>query len=540
MVQMASLGSLNLSDNFISGSIPPSFCSLQQLRHLYLSHNRLSGKFPVELTRCSLLMLLDLSYNHFEGPVSPQIGNFRNLALSLNLSSNHFQGNIPETIQNLILLEEIDFSRHNFSCVIPSSIERCISLKYSYFSNNIIQGPIPESLKLITDLESLDLTHNQLNGTIPTWIGNSQMIKFLNLSYNRLSGEVPKPGRFRFFNRSSFLGNMGLCGGTTQMDLPPCEVQHHKHKTKKKLLYVIVTVILGCMLLLWVAFIIWYLFLKQKYRKQDVMLTAIPNIHGTSTYTERELEVATAGFNEANLLGTGSFGSVYKAIMDDGRTTVAVKVLHEETVRSYKSLKRECEILSKIKHRNLVGMTGLTMNPQFRALVLEVIPNGKLEQHLYPGGLEEETCELTLKERLSIGIDVANGLEYLQEGCPTQVVHCDMKPQNVLLDNDMVAHITDFGIGKLLLDRPNDQASSIGFLRGSIGYIPPEYGQGSGVSVKGDTYSFDVVLLEMFTRKRPTSGMFSDGLDLRKWVVSSFENDILTVVDVALKNDRQA
>lgn len=471
--KMANLGLLDLNTNLISGSIPPSLCTLPQLRYLYLSHNRLSGKFPIELTQCSLLMLLDLSYNRLRGSIPPQIGSFPNLALSLNLSNNGFIGSIPETIGKLVSLESIDLSKNNFSGVIPSAIEGCISLIYLNFSNNVLQGPIPESLKLITDLEVLDLTRNQLNGTIPAWIGDKDTIKTLNLSYNRLSGEVPKTRNFSFFNRSSFLGNLGLCGGSSTMGLPPCEIQHQKHK-KKKVFYVILAVIPSCVLLLLVAFIIWYFFLREKYKKQGVIPTAFPTIHGRRIYTQRELEIATAGFNEANLLGRGGFGSVYKATMHDGRTTVAVKVLHEESAGNYKNLKREFKILSQIKHRNLVGMLGSTWNPQFKALVLEFIPNGNLDQHLYPGeSEEEETSELTMKERLSIAIDAANGLQYLQEGCPTQVVHCDLKPQNVLLDNDMVAHIADFGIGKLLLDRTSEQASTTDFLRGSVGYIAP-------------------------------------------------------------------
>lgn len=474
MGHMANLGLLDLGDNLISGSIPPSLGNLSQLRYLYLSRNSLSGEFSIELTQCSLLMLLDLSYNSLKGSVPLQINLFLDLSLSLNLSNNNFEGHIPETIGNLKSVLAIDFSKNNFSGVIPSSIGGCIALEYLNFSNNMLQGPIPESLKQITYLGVLDLTRNQLNGTIPAWIGNEQVLKTLNLSYNRLSGEVPKTGRFNNFSRSSFLGNVGLCGGSTQMNLPPCEVQHQKEKRKERLFYVILSVALSCIFFLFFAFIIWYFFFKKCDKKQDYVIPSkFSNIHGTRTYTQRELESATAGFNEANLLGRGSFGSVYKAVIDQGKSTVAVKVFHEESGQSYKSLKRECEILSKIKHRNLLRIIGSTWNPHFKALILEFMPNGNLEQHLYPGGLEEDPCKLTMEERLSIAIDVASGLEYLQEGYPTQIVHCDLKPQNVLLDNDMVARIADFGIGKLLLDKPNGEVSTTGFLRGSIGYIPP-------------------------------------------------------------------
>ncbi|XP_041020544.1 probable LRR receptor-like serine/threonine-protein kinase At3g47570 [Juglans microcarpa x Juglans regia] len=133
---------------------------------------------------------------------------------------------------------------------------------------------------------------------------------------------------------------------------------------------------------------------------------------GNRTFTQRELEIATAEFDEANLLGMGSYVLVYKAIIDDGNSVVAVK---------------------------------------FMAIVLEYAGNGNLEQHLYPNGSKIGSCILILRDRLGITIDVAHGLEYLHEYCSDQVIHCDLKPQNVLLDTDMVAHVADFGVGKLIL-----------------------------------------------------------------------------------------
>ena len=166
-------------------------------------------------------------------------------------------------------------------------------------------------------------------------------------------------------------------------------------------------------------------------------------------------------------------GSVYKAWIDDRVSFVAVKVLNEDSRRCYKSLKRECQILSGIKHRNLVQMIGSIWNSQFKALILEFVGNGNLEQHLYPES-EGGNCRLTLSERLGIAIDIANALECLQLGCSTQVVHCDLKPQNVLIDDDMVARVADFGIGKVFFaDKPAEYSSTASGLRGSVGYIPP-------------------------------------------------------------------
>jgi serine/threonine protein kinase len=172
-------------------------------------------------------------------------------------------------------------------------------------------------------------------------------------------------------------------------------------------------------------------------------------------------------------LGRGSFGSVYKAWIDDRKSFVAVKVLNEDSRQSYQSLERECQILSGIKHWNLVQMMGSIWNSQFKALILEFVGNGNLEQHLYPES-EGGNCRLTLSERLGIEIDIANALGVSSIGLlNSSVVHCDLKPQNVLLDDYMVARVADFGIGKVFFaDKPTEYSSTASGLRGSVGYIP--------------------------------------------------------------------
>ncbi|ONI04518.1 hypothetical protein PRUPE_6G325700 [Prunus persica] len=525
---------LEIIDMVLQGGISPYISNLSLLTTLSLQGNRFYGQipsslgglselaFPIDLTRCSLMMLLDLSFNSLQGSVPVQIGLLSNLDFSLNLSNNHFEGQLPISIGELVSLQAIDFSKNKFFGVIPGLIGSCISLVYLNLSKNMLEGTIPRSLKSITHLEVLDMSHNRLNGTVPIWIANEQMIRNLNLSYNNLSGEVPYTGRITFFfiNKSSFLGNVGLCDGSAQLGLPPCEVQKQKGRTKNWVIYsVVAAVAVSCV----VGAVFVHSFFFRKYSKTaHGMLMAPPGKHGSRSFTERELETATLSMR-------GTFGSVYKAIIDNGESTVAVKVLHGDSNQSFKSFKRECQILSEIKHRNLIRLVGYAWNTGFKALVLDFIGNGNLAQHLYPGGIEEGACKLTSRERISIAIDIANGLEYLQEG------------QNVLINTNMVAQVADFGIGKLIsADKLEEHLSTMRSLRGSIGYIPPEYGQGVEVSAKGDVYSFGVVLLEMFTRKRATSNVFSDGLDLRKWVGSAFPDQIWDVVDTTLKQEARS
>jgi len=250
----------------------------------------------------------------------------------------------------------------------------------------------------------------------------------------------------------------------------------------------------------------------------------------------QELHTATNGFAEANLLGTGSFGSVYKGVLNDG-TIVAVKVLQLQNDQAEKSFKAECSVLQKVRHRNLVRIITSCSNLQFKGLVFKFMSNGSLEKHLYPNkddNNSEDVCELGLKMRLEIAIDVAQAMKYLHHDSFVQVMHCDIKPNNVLLDEDMTGHVIDFGIARLIGATSADSLTSTLALKGSIGYIAPEYGLGETISTKGDVYSYGILLLEMLTRKRPTSNMFVGDLNLHKWVNRSFPNSVKDVIDNGL------
>ena len=181
---------------------------------------------------------------------------------------------------------------------------------------------------------------------------------------------------------------------------------------------------------------------------------------------------ATNVFSESNLLGMGSFSSVYKGILSDG-TVLAAKVFSLQLEGAFKSFDTECEILRNIRHRNLNKIISNCSNPDFKALVLEYMPNGTLEKWLY-----SHNHFLDMLQRLDIMIDVACALEYLHHGYSMPVVHCDMKPSNVLLDDDMVAHVSDFGIAKFLCEGESSvQTRTIA----TFGYIAP--GEESIISI---------------------------------------------------------
>ncbi|KAF5472301.1 hypothetical protein F2P56_009032 [Juglans regia] len=249
------------------------------------------------------------------------------------------------------------------------------------------------------------------------------------------------------------------------------------------------------------------------------------NLPTCSRISHQELVLATERFNSSNLLGEGSFGSVYKGTLSDGMNIV-VKVINLQVEGAFKCFDAECEVLQNAHHRNLVKIISVSSNIDFKALVLEYMPNENLEKWLY----SNDHC-LNFLQRLKIMIDVASALEYLHYGYSAVIVHCDLKPSNALLDVDMVAHVADFGMAKLLGDE-NSMMQTMTLA--TLGYMAPEYGLGGVVSTRGDVYSYGILLIETFTRKKPIDDMFAGEMSLKRWVNEALPISTIDIVDANL------
>eukprot|EP00257_Ricinus_communis_P019798 XP_015578891.2 probable LRR receptor-like serine/threonine-protein kinase At3g47570 [Ricinus communis] len=207
----------------------------------------------------------------------------------------------------------------------------------------------------------------------------------------------------------------------------------------------------------------------------------------------------------------------------------------------------ECEALRSIRHRNLVKVLTACSSidhqgDDFKALVYEFMSNGSLEKWVHPTPTpDEEPTTLNLLQRIDIATDIAYAIEYLHLQCERPIIHCDLKPSNILLDDDMTGRVSDFGLAKFFFEETfhssANESSSVG-LRGTIGYAPPEYAAGSEVSTYGDIYSYGILLLEMFTGKRPTDNIFIEGLNLHNYVKMALPEQVGNLVDPILLEGR--
>ncbi|XP_063943045.1 probable LRR receptor-like serine/threonine-protein kinase At3g47570 [Daucus carota subsp. sativus] len=350
---------------------------------------------------------------------------------------------------------------------------------------NLFQGKIPSSFKSLRSLALLDLSNNNISGSVPSFFQRFRLIQFLNLSNNKLQGEVTKEGVFSNVSAFSVVGNLGLCG-----DNQYPRVSYH------------------------------------------------------------DLLLATNQFSPNNLLGKGRYGSVYKGVLQSTPQTVAVKVLNVEVRGANKSFIAECETLRNIRHRNLIKIITACSSTDFKgndfkALVFEFMMNGSLDSWLHPSPFyQTNERNLTLLQRLNICIDVALGVDYLHHHSYTSIIHSDIKPSNILLDEEFVARVGDFGLARFSFATTSDpnqaQPSSTG-VHGTVGYIPPEYGMGLEISAEGDVYSYGILLLEMFSGKRPTSSsiLVANSNNLHEYVRNALPQRVMNIVDPRIIMDQE-
>ncbi|KAM7462629.1 hypothetical protein LguiA_030750 [Lonicera macranthoides] len=590
------LQNLILYNNSLEGEIPANLSHCTNLMVITIANNKLVGEIPRELTTLSNLFFLSLSKNYLRGEIWSSFGNLTYLD-TLSLAYNALEGSIPDTFGQLMKLSFLGIAVNEISGMVPSSIYNLSSLTVLSLGLNQIRGSIPHNVGLsLPYLEEFDLESNQFTGAIPTSLTNVSDLASLQLSENNFTGKIPTNfGSLQnlqvLLMHSNFLGNeedddmdflnsLTNCsqleeleasdnqlGGVFPNSLGNLSTRMRHFGVGMNQISGVIPSGVGCLFnleildmtqnqfkgeipdvmggsLLLVAsvvslFIIYWL--KKKKLGQSSRFFPMKSF---LTVSYGDLLKATDGFISTNLIGVGSFGSIYKGILDREEKMVAVKVLNLQRQGASKSFMDECEALRNIRHRNLVKIItscssiGFQGN-DFKALIYEFMPNGSLERWLNSSqdtdNGQDEHRILNLHQRINIAMDVACALKYLHFHCEKPIVHCDLKPSNILLDRDMVAQVGDFGLAKfLLLELSNANQCSSNGIRGTVGYIAPEYGLEGEVSVNGDVYSYGILLLEMMIGRSPIDPMFNGGLNLHNFAKMALPNHVKEIVESKL------
>ncbi|XP_058112723.1 receptor-like kinase TMK4 [Magnolia sinica] len=519
-----SLFDLQIQDNCLTGVLPQSIFTLPSLVNVSLGNNNLQGPFPsfASAVKVDNAITNNNFCNANGGPCDPRVTTLLLVAAGFGYPetlSDPWTGDDPcggwsfvscDSQGNVIVL---NLAKQNLVGSISPAITNLTSLTTLILSNNKLTGPIPNGLAGLSQLQTVDLSNNNLTGKVPVF---NPSVK-LNTTGNPLLGS------------NSTVGGGGVSSGGSGSSASSPDGSPGGKSTSSFSVVLIVGIVLGVLLLI---FIFWK---RTKTRHSNANVSAI----GSMVFSINDLRLATNNFSEDNIVGKGGFGVVYKGVLHDG-SQVAVKRMKSSMIssRGTSSFLAEIAVLTRVRHRHLVGLKGYCTDVDEKLLVYEYMPQGTLGQHLFE--VENHGYEiLSWKQRLTIALDVARGIEYLHSLARQSFIHRDLKPSNILLGDDMRAKVSDFGLVKLV---PDGKSSMETRLAGTFGYLAPEYAATGKVTTKADIYSFGVVLMEMITgRKVADDAQPEEEVDLVTWfrrvLIGKADMKINDIVDPTIKPD---
>ncbi|XP_028800804.1 MDIS1-interacting receptor like kinase 2-like [Neltuma alba] len=444
-----------------------NFTAFPNLQHLDLHQMGLLGTVPTQIASPYNLRHLNLFNNNFTGTFQAQIGLLYNL-ICLNLSNNNLNGAIPTHIGALPNIIYLDLSHNNIIGAIPTEIGLLGGLVYLDLSNNNLSGAIPTEIGLLGSLVYLDLSNNNLSGIIPSSIKDLQYLPYLNLSCNN-------------FNKL----------------LWPKKI----HRGSNSLLKIIIPLTTFLVITCVVGFVLFKSFKNKKSisetrEAKNGDLFSIWNYDGKIAY--KDIIDATEDFDIKYCIGTGAYGSVYRAQLPSGKI-VALKKLHRREYGNTslaRSFHNEVKMLSEIRHRNIVKLYGFCLHHQCMFLIYEYMERGSL---FYVLNNDDDAKELDWSKRVNAIKGIANALFYMHHGCAPPIIHRDITSGNVLLNSNMDAFLSDFGTARII----DPDASNQTLLVGTYGYIAPELAYTLVVTEKCDVYSFGVMTLETIMGRHP-------------------------------------
>ncbi|KAL6571152.1 hypothetical protein OROHE_002795 [Orobanche hederae] len=538
-----SLSVIRLRGNGFNGSIPDGLFSMK-LDEMDLSRNNLRG-FHIRAAlglSSSKLRCLNLSWNYLETRVPPEFGYFRNLTV-LDIRNSGLIGLIPGDICVSGSLAILQLDGNSLSGPIPHEIGNCSSLYLLSLSHNNLSGPIPDSMSLLSKLKILKLEVNHLSGEMPRELVRLENLLVANMSYNRLVGRLPAGGIFQNLDASAIEGNLGICSpmlkGPCMLNVPkPLVLNPYAYGNRKRgnqhssgsstkwrhhniLSVSAIVAISAAAIIAFGVLVISFLnalarrrmafvdnslesMCSSPTRSSNLVAGELILIDSKSTSPDLRL---TASFdsvlNKAAEIGEGVFGTVYRASLGGhGQPMLAIKKLvTTNTLECQEEFDREVRFLGKARHPNLIPLRGYYWTPQLQILVSDYSVKGSLQTKLHEPSTFTSS-PLTWLDRFKIVLGTAKGLAHLHHSFRPPIVHHNIKPSNILLDENLNPKISDFGLASLLTKLDKHVVSNR--FQSAPGYVAPELAcESLRVDEKCDVYGFGVLILEVVTGRRP-------------------------------------
>ncbi|QCD92699.1 LRR receptor-like serine/threonine-protein kinase RPK2 [Vigna unguiculata] len=520
--------------NILTGTFPTYLfekCDRLDAFLLNASYNNISGHIPSNISRmCRSLKFLDVSGNQLAGPIPVDLGNIVSL-VSLNLSRNQLQGQIPTSLGQMKNLKFLSLAGNKLNGSIPTSLGQLYSLEVFDLSSNSLTGEIPKAIENMRNLTDVFLNNNNLSGHIPDGLAHVTSLSVFNVSFNNLSGYLPSNSGL--FKCSSAVGNPYLspCRGVS-LAVPsgnqpgPIDSNSYNSETEQatgkksgtdfsSIEIASITSASAIVSVLIALIILFFYTRKWKPRSRVVgstrkEVTVFTDIGVPLTF--ESVVQATGNFNAGNCIGSGGFGATYKAEIASG-ILVAVKRLAVGRFQGVQQFDAEIKTLGRLHHPNLVTLIGYHACETEMFLIYNYLPGGNLEKFIH----ERSTRAVDWRILHKIALDIARALAYLHDQCVPRVLHRDVKPSNILLDDDFNAYLSDFGLARLLGTSETHATTGVA---GTFGYVAPEYAMTCRVSDKADVYSYGVVLLELLSDKKaldPSFSSFGNGFNIVAW-----------------------
>ncbi|XP_061354088.1 leucine-rich repeat receptor protein kinase HPCA1 [Gastrolobium bilobum] len=520
---LPSLTTLIMEFGSLQGPLPSKLFSIPQIQQVKLKNNALNNTLDMGDSICPQLQLVDLQNNQISSvTLSSQYKNtlilIGNPVCSTALSNTNFCQLQQQPTQ--------PYSTSLANCggkscppdqkLSPQSCE----CAYPYEGMLYFRGPLFRELSNVTTFHSLEMSLWVKLGLTPGSV--SLQNPFFNADdYLQLQLALfPPTGQY--FNRSE-VQRIGF-ELSNQTYKPPHEFGPYyfiafpytfpaSHKGSSLSRGVVIGIATGCtFLVLSLIGLGIYAILQKKRAEKAIGLSrpfaswapsgkdsgGAPQLKGARWFSYDDLKKCTSNFSESNEIGFGGYGKVYRGMLPDGKM-VAIKRAQQGSMQGGLEFKTEIELLSRVHHKNLVGLVGFCFEQGEQMLVYEFMPNGTLRESLSVAGRSD--IHLDWKRRLRIALGSARGLAYLHELANPPIIHRDVKSSNILLDENLTAKVADFGLSKLVSDSEKGHVSTQ--VKGTLGYLDPEYYMTQQLTEKSDVYSFGVVMLELITSRQP-------------------------------------